>query len=151
MAYATLARVQGLIANFTIDGESKPNSTQAQEIIDAISDEIDAVIGGIGVSTPVTAPASFVNRLAMLNAYGAAAAILHAKVPEAAGLGDTSIYAFHERRYQKGLEALRNDQDLPSELRTVMNPKTYLRRNPDEEEVLGDNEEKSFFKRDMVF
>ena len=156
MSYALLARVQGMIATITIDASSVPTSTQATQMIDDVSDEIDAVLGGVGVSVPVTAPSWFLNRLALLNSYGAAAMILKSAYPEASGPGENPAYAFWESRYKEGLKAIRSGQDVPASLITSgenqgMQPSSYFTRNPDEEEELGDLEGASLFKIGQVF
>src|SRR3990167_5577380 len=110
MAYAVLTDVQALIAKFPISTTTKPTDTQATAIINDVSVEIDATLAGGGYTVPVTSPLWFVDYLGLVNQYGAAAAILKAMFPEAAGATDQnpSIYAFWESRYQRAMKALRD-------------------------------------------
>lgn len=157
MAYAALARIQGILGRFRIDEDSVPNNTQAESIIDDISDEIDGVLSGLGVTVPVTTPAWFLDKLAILNSYGAAAAILKSAFPEAQGPGENPAYAFWEARYRTGLKALKDQTEVPSSIingatsGSNIRPSGYFTRNPDEEEELGDLEGASLFKIDTVF
>ena len=155
MAYAALSDVQGLVAKFTISASTKPTDTQAGVIITDVSAEIDSVIAGAGYAVPVTTPSWFVDYLGLVNQYGAAAAILKAMFPEAAGSADTvpAVYQFWESRYQRAMKALRDGSAIPAGLAASsaqVTPSTYFTRNPDEEEDLGDIAE-PFFKRSTVF
>jgi len=155
MAYAVIADVQALLPKFTLGAATKPTSTQATAIINDVSVEIDAALAGAGYAVPVTAPSWFVDYLGLVNQYGAAAAILKAMFPEAAGSADTvpAIYQFWESRYQRALKALRDGSAIPAGLAASsaqVTPSTYFTRNPDEEEDLGDIAE-PFFKRSTVF
>src|SRR3989304_5814371 len=85
MAYAVIADVQALLPKFTLGAATKPTATQATAIINDVSVEIDAALAGAGYAVPVTAPSWFVDYLGLVNQYGAAAAILKAMFPEAAG------------------------------------------------------------------
>ena len=140
MAYGTLADVQGLLAQFTIDAASKPTATQAGVIVTDISNEIDGRLSGAGFTVPVTMPTYFVDWLALLNAYGAAAAVLKSMFPDAIEEGKTPVYAFWEARYKDGLKAISDGSVSPPESPTNSNvviPSTYLTNNPDEELDLG--------------
>src|SRR4030067_1728551 len=110
MAYAVLAAVRAFSRKFTLGAATKPTSTQATAIINDVSAEIDAALAGAGYAVPVTAPSWFVDYLGLVNQYGAAAAILKAMFPEAAGSADTvpAIYQFWESRYQRAMKALRD-------------------------------------------
>jgi hypothetical protein len=140
MPYATLAEVQQLMAQFTISATSTPNTTQATAIMTDISNEIDVRLSGAGFSVPVTDPQYFEDWLALLNSYGAAAAVLKSMFPDAVGIGETPAYAFWEARYQQGLKDIADGTispaDTPSNANTVL-PATYLTRNPDTEEEIG--------------
>jgi len=139
-AYATLDDVRGLIGQFTIDATSKPTATQAQVIVDDTADEIDVRLAGAGFLVPVTAPAYFLDWLGLLNGYGAAAAILKSKLPDATGQGDTPAYAFWEARYQAGLDDISSGTVGIPDAATgtgLILPSTYFTRNPDVEEATG--------------
>jgi len=145
--YAVIADLQDLIAQFPISATSAPTTTQATTIINDTADEINARLSAAGLTTPVTTPASFLRALALLNAYGAAAAVLKSMFPDAVGPGDTPAYAFWEERYKAGLAAIANGSMSPAD--SVSNagsilPSTYLTRNPDSEEALGDIAEPLF-------
>lgn len=140
MAYAIEADLQELIAQFPLSASSKPTDAQATLIINDTSDEINARLSAAGVATPVATPASFLRALALLNAYGAAAAVLKSMFPDAVGPGDTPAYAFWEKRYQDGLLAIANGSMVPAAVAANVDsvmPSTYLTRNPDSEEDTG--------------
>jgi hypothetical protein len=151
-----LADVQGLIATFTIDAGSQPTDTQATAIIAGISSEIDAILGSAGYAVPVTAPASFVGFLKLLNEFGAAAAILTSMFPGALedpqNLADARSSAYWAARYKAGLDLLESGKVIPPDLLSgaVVAPSTYFTRNPMTEELLGDIAEPTF-KRSQVF
>lgn len=153
MAYATLAEVQGLIAQFTIGASTTPNTTQANAIITDVSNEIDVRLASAGFSVPVTTPAYLLDWLGLLNAYGAAAAILKSAFPDAVGPGDTPAYAFWEERYQAGLKLISDGEVAPPGAGSNENnvlPSTYLTRNADAEEAIGVIAE-PLFKMGRVF
>lgn len=154
MPYATLDLVQSLIASYKIGTNSSVTPAQVNTMIAAVSSEIDAVLGGAGVTTPVTTPVGFVSHLSLLNAYGTAAMVLKSAYPEASMAGSAPAYLFWETRYQNGLKALRAGQDIPDEGGTTSTdilPSSYFTRNPDEEEDLGYLEGASLFSRGRVF
>ena len=155
MAYAVLADVQALFPKFTVGAATKPTDTQAGVIITDVSAEIDSVIAGAGYAVPVTAPAWFLDALKLLNAYGAAAAVLRSMFPDRAGAGEASaaLEIFYAAQYNRGLRRLASGESIPPGLAAgaaQVTPSTYFTRNPDEEEDLGDIAE-PFFKRSTVF
>lgn len=153
MAYAVQADVEGLIAQWTLSATSKPTSTQVGVIITDVSNEIDSLLAGLGYTVPVTAPSYFLDWLGILNAYGAAAAVLKSMFPDAAGPGETPAYAFWESRYKAGLGRLKDGSAIPAGLARSSKslvPSTYFTRNPDEDEDLGDIAEPRI-KMDKVF
>lgn len=133
MSYATSAQVLGAMGKFTLGASTTPTLTQANTLIDDVSKEIDAILVGLGVAVPVTAPAAFLAYLATVNEYGATAAILKAMFPGAAGPGENPAFAFWEKRYQGALTDLRNGRTLDGSLVTsgVNLASTYLTDNPD--------------------
>ena len=153
MSYAVIADVQGVIPKWTFSGTTKPSTTQATAIIDAVSEEIDSILAARGIAVPVTAPAHFLAALVMLNVYGGAARILRAAFPDATGPGETPAYAYWEKQYDEGIAGLRNGTAIPRSVSAsdlYVDPSTYFTRNPDEEEDLGDIAEPTF-KRRMTF
>lgn len=156
-SYAGLSDVQGLIAKFTLDANSKPTATQAGVVIDGISAEIDSVLAGAGYTVPVTTPSHFVAWLKLLNQFGAASAIIRSIFADKTGGSDTGgeggIEAYYAARYKDGLASLRNGSIIPPGLTSnagYVAPSTYFTRNPDEDEDLGVIAE-PFFKRSKVF
>ena len=85
MAYCTISEVRGLNPKWTYDTASKPTVTQVLSYISQIAAEIDTVLLGRSLTTPVTEPAEFVLHLKQVNAYGAAALAALAMFPEGAG------------------------------------------------------------------
>ncbi|KKL13739.1 hypothetical protein LCGC14_2522730, partial [marine sediment metagenome] len=140
MAYADLDDVQGLIAKWPIGTTTTPTMTQATAIINDVSFEIDAALSANGIAVPVTTPAWFVSWLSLANQYGAAAAILKSMFPGATGPDETPAYAFWESRYQKALKGIKDGSLIPpgQANEATVAPSTYLTRNPDTEEDLGD-------------
>jgi hypothetical protein len=116
MSYCLTADVQGLNPKRAYTATSTPTLTQVGEYISKIAGEIDTVLQGRGLTTPVTLPAVFVEFLEQLNAVGAAALAERAMFPEASGMmGGTSAAALHWKQYQDGLKYLKDGQ-LPSSL-----------------------------------
>lgn len=145
MSYAVIADLQDLIAQFPISVSSTPTTPQATTILTDISNEIDTRLSGRGILVPVTTPTSFVRALALLNAYGSAAAVLKSMFPGAVGPGETPAYAFWEKRYQDGLANIVELIPVDAVVNAAwIEPSTYLTRNPNVEESLGDIAEPLF-------
>jgi len=88
MAYCTITEVEALNPQRgAYSASTKPTSTQVEAHIVTISDELDTIIAGRGLTVPVTAPAEFLSHLKQVNAYGAAALAEMGMFPEAGGLG----------------------------------------------------------------
>lgn len=147
MAYATLDDVRGAGAQVTLNATSKPTDSQAQRMIDDTASEIDVRLAGAGYAVPVGSPAEAVGWLRFVNVYGALAAILKSKFPDATGEGETPAYAFWEKRYQDALDDISGGvisfPGTPTGTGFVT-PSTYYTRNPDQHEVIGDIAEPSF-------
>ena len=150
MSYASLSDTQGLIAKFPVGATSKPNTAEANSIIDDVSNEIDTRLAGAGYTVPITTPDYLLGWCKALNTYGAAAAILKSMFPDSVGTGETPAYAFWESRYKDGLTALTTTEAAGGIGAAYVAPSTYLTRNPDSEEALGDIAE-PFFTRSKVF
>lgn len=118
MAYCTITEVQGLNPKWTYSSSTKPTTTQVEEFIDRISDEIDVVIQGRGYTTPVTSPTELANFLVQVNAYGAASLAEQAMFPEATGIGVTARGNVLWGQYQAALKYLR-EGNLPTDLNGV--------------------------------
>jgi hypothetical protein len=114
MSYCTTADVQALNPKRTYSATSTPTLTQVGEYVTNIAGEIDTVLQGRGLTTPIATPAAFVSFLEQLNAVGAAAMSERAMFPEASGMmGGTSAASMHWKQYQDGLKFLK-DGNLPT-------------------------------------
>ena len=114
MSYCVIADVQGFNPKRAYGGTSTPTATQVTEYIEKIAGEIDSVLQGRGLTTPVTTPTAFVAFLETLNAVGAAALAERAMFPEAQGMmGGTSAAGAHWKQYTDGLTWLK-EGTLPS-------------------------------------
>ena len=108
MSYCTTTNVQALNPKRTYNASSTPTLAQVGEYVTQIAGEIDTVLQGRGLTTPVLTPAEFVTFLKQLNAVGAAAIAERAMFPEAQGMmGGTSAAALHWKQYQDGLKWLK--------------------------------------------
>lgn len=85
MAYCTIDDVRAKNPKRIYDATSKPTSTQVEQFITDISNEIDSTLSGREITVPVTTPDFFVNHLKQVNANGAAALAEMAMFPEAMG------------------------------------------------------------------
>jgi len=141
MAYATQAATQGLMAKFALSPSSTPTDAQATAIITSTSSEIDVVLATRGLTVPLTAPQYFVDYLADVNEWGAAAAILKSMFPGSTGPSETPAWAFWEKRYQDALKGLKDGSLIPADVvptgNAVIAASTYLTNNPDTEVYLG--------------
>lgn len=147
MAYATETKLEALMAKFSVDGGSSPDSSQVAVIIQDVEGEIDTALRTQGISTPVTTPAYFLDWLEGLATAGAAARALKSMFPDATGAGETPAYAFWQTIYNNGLRDIKNGTMIPPEVTrsgSGISPSTYFTRNPDEEEDLGDISEPMF-------
>lgn len=151
MAYSVETDVEALVAKFTVDGSSKPNSTQVSAIIDMVDADIDVALAASGVTTPVTSPTAAMNWLKKVSAEGTAAMVLKSMFPDVVGPAETPAYAFWEKRYRESLKMIQNMTFLSSIFgNSLVYPGTYLTRNPDQEEDIGTIAEPQF-KVDKVF
>lgn len=108
MSYCTITDVKGFNPKRTYSATSTPTEAQVTEFIEKIAGEIDTVLQGRGLVTPIVTPAEFVTFLKQTNAVGAAALAERAQFPEATGLmGTTSAAAVHWKQYQDALKWLK--------------------------------------------
>lgn len=110
MAYAALTDVQAVNPTRTYSGSTTPTSAQVEAFIDDIAAEMDVILAGRGLTTPITTPADLLAHLVHVNAVGAAARAEFAMFPEAdespAGSPQGSrLWG----QYQEYLRALRKD------------------------------------------
>lgn len=129
MSYCTLTDVQGLNSKRTYGASTTPTTTQATEFISKIAGEIDSVLQGRGLVTPVTTPDAFVEFLEQLNAVGAAALAERAMFPESQGLmGGVAAGALHWKQYQDGLKWLKEGA-LPTGTTAEALPFSFFEQN----------------------
>jgi|SRR3990167_3649167 len=152
MAYATVAMVAELMAQFTIGSATKPSTAQTDVIIDQVADEIDTALAVAGVLVPVTSPVYFLGWLEGLNSAGATARVLKSMFPGTTGAGETPAYAFYQRIYTDGVKGIQNGTMIPPDAveGSRTGPTTYFTSHSDEEEDLGTIAE-PFFQRGKSF
>lgn len=128
MAYLTLNDVRSAIPQVPITATSKPSEGQVDEFIETVEGIVDAVLTGIGYTTPVTGDYALriVREIVM-------AGVL-AKVLNTRDLGvrdpETSGGAHQQRRFDRLLEQLETRSD-PLHLKdanpTTTKPKVFAR------------------------
>lgn len=146
MAYATEAKVEALMAKFAVDGSTTPTNTQLTIIIDDVAGDMDSRLAAKGVTVPVTSPAYFLDYLEGINSMGAAARTLRSMFPDVSGPGEQPAYNFWQARYNAFLKGVDDGSVIPPDAMKgeTVAPSTYLTRNPDTEEDLGDISEPLF-------
>jgi len=133
MAYAVQADIEALNPKRVYDTNSSPTTTELSGIIDNVAAEIDTVLASQGYTTPITIPSSFVTRLKLLNAQGAAALAEMGQFPDASGPGETPHGAVLLKAYQDSLQSLR-DGEVPASLgkASTASPSSYSLRQGDD-------------------
>ena len=124
MSYAAIDDVKRLNPKRLYDLKTTPTLAQVEQMISGISNEIDCILSGRGLSIPVTAPAEFVARLKLINAQGAAAMAEMAMFPDQGSL----LY----KQYRDGLESLRSDP-LPTAPSSSSQARSFFTEHPTEE------------------
>lgn len=112
MGYAVegdIRRHLGKYSGFWPPASGVPSVADGIKYADAASGEIDGALGARGVTVPVAAPASFVDRLRDLAAVYAASLVSAALFPQAAGPASTTHHEFLMGIYRDGLKSLRDD------------------------------------------
>lgn len=141
MAYATTADVAARLGTFDLDASSQPTVTEAAALLDERSGLLDAVLSSVGVTTPVTAPASFLDALKGWEAAGATADALAIKFPDGTGAGSVEeTIAYWLKVWDDGIACLKDGSAIPASVAKVAGglPSSYLTRNPDEDEDIGE-------------
>lgn len=142
MAYAALEDVVALFPHFADLGQTtEPSRQAAADMVTHIDNEVNVALAGANYTTPVTAPQFFLDWLKVVVGYGAAAAILKAMFPAATGPGENPAFAFWESRYKSAVRGIQDGSLVPPDVASAgafTAPSTYLTRNPDTEEDLGD-------------
>jgi len=141
VSYCTMTDVQGFNPKRTYSATSTPTIIQVTEFISKIAGEIDTVLQGRGLTTPVAVPAAFVEFLEQLNAVGAAALAERAMFPESQGLmGGVAAGALHWKQYQDGLKFLR-EGSLPTGVEDGPLPFSFLEQNYGNETEPGEDDQ----------
>ncbi len=140
MGYAVEADVRRNLGQFgpgwpRSDG-SPPTIADGIAFADHACGEIDAILSGHGLVTPVTAPASFVAKLTDLAALYAASLVAAGLFPQAAGPASTTLHTFLMSLYHKGLAGLRAGEGLPlaATKEPAAMPRSFWTSNPFDEE-----------------
>jgi hypothetical protein len=113
VSYCTLTDVIGINPKRIYTVSSTPTIAQVTSFMAQIAAEIDSILQGRGLTTPVTVTPEFVAWLSALNARGAAAMAEQAMFPETRGMMQTSSGAVLWSQYQDGLKFLRTGE-LPA-------------------------------------
>lgn len=151
MAYCTITDVRALNPKRTYDADSKPTETQVESFIDRIADEIDVVISGHGLSTPVASPQAFVDHLKQVNAYGAAALAEMAMFPEAAGSPGGSPHGDRLWKMYRAMMAPLARGEFPASLTDGAGPSSFFERHPATEPTESHKWREPKFKKDKEF
>jgi hypothetical protein len=141
VAYATVTDVENLNPQRgRYDVKTVPTRQQVEGYLEQIAAEIDSVLAAQGLSTPVSAPATFLTFITRLNALGAAAQAELGAFPEAEGsLGGSFSGARYQRMYEAGLARLVKGEAIPPAAGTAgarVQAAAYGTDNPDP--VTGD-------------
>jgi len=139
MSYETQANVLiHLGANGVLSATTRPTPREAEIIQTGIAAEIDVTLAGQGVVTPVVAAGSLLDYLKRLEMLGTCAGILKVRFQDSAGPNTESLWSFYQQQYRDGLAAIRAGQIVQGLAGSGGLPGSYLTRNPDTEEDLGD-------------
>lgn len=109
--YAQVSDIRGLAPSIAINASTKPTEGDAQDYLNRVEQEVDAILANLGYVTPVAATAT-ASRLLLkdLVATGALAKVLRAR-----GLGvDASLLEVArdtEKNYRDRLKALKTADD----------------------------------------
>ncbi len=117
-------------------GGKPPTVADGLSLADTAQGEIDAILSGRGITTPITTPTSFVNLLRDLCAMYAAAFIVAQLFPQAIGPASTTLNEWLMRQYRAGLDDLRRGDVIPD---TVLHtgtalPRSYWTSHPTDDE-----------------
>ena len=133
MAYCTLDDVRTINAKRVYDANSKPTSTQVEDMITDIAAELDSILSGRGLEVPVTTPEHFVKFLKQTNAIGAGAFAEFSAFPEAEkSAGGTTHGTTLRTEYRARIVYLR-DGDLPTSASSPI-PRSFFTERGEEPE-----------------
>lgn len=135
MAYCTITDVQGLNSQReAYSATTNPSSTEVESFITQIGNEIDSLLLGRGLVTPITTPAEFVSTLKLGNAQGAAALAEMAQFPEAQGTMGGSPHGQQLWAMYEKFKTWLKDGNLPTALSgSHVGPKSFHESTEDEE------------------
>ncbi len=135
--YAVISDVNALVPNATFDTASRPTQAQVEAFIEQIAQRIDATIGNVGYTVPVTTGTKSLGLLREACAWGAlglAQAVRATAVKVAVDDRGQPIENLWTQKFERWLKALTNPQDpfeLPDATRTseqlVKQPQNALR------------------------
>ncbi len=121
MAYATIAQLQSHIQELTFSGSSKPTTTEVNNWLDEVSDEMDVKMRAAGVTVPVTTPANAMHYLERIVIAGVLARVF------------SSIQMESEEAAVRRLE-------FDAEMDRIVNNPALVRADTVRESVAGFNE-----------
>jgi len=101
--------VQAINPKRTYSASTTPTTAQVEAHIISIAAQLDTLLQGRGLTTPVSEPPEFVAHLKQVNAYGAAALAETGQFPEAQGLASTPHGAWLWSIYNQMIKALKDD------------------------------------------
>lgn len=138
MTYATTAEGLALAGRLgQVSSTSRPSADQCDTLNEGISAEIDFAVAAGGLSVPVTAPASLVAYLKLVNQWGFAWNFLKAQSPDAGGPAQDKSYIVFKSAYDNALKILREGAGLDEAANATVLPGGFFVANPDEEPSLG--------------
>lgn len=145
MAYADQTALEARLPKRGSDASAflPLTTTQVDDILDGISDDLDGRLAQLGIGVPVLLAdhPTLYAYLSRLCVWGSAAEVTRARFHDGSGPSAEAAWAFFEDRYQKGLANLADIAlgvvGRPSALR----PASYTQQHPDEDNDLGANAE----------
>jgi len=132
MSYANVANVQAMLPLISIASNTVPTTSDVQQFIDQRSAEIDAALGSIGLSVPLTTPSEAVTYLTQLNTQGAAADVWRSAWISSPGIDPQKNADDLLAAFEKALDGFRTGTNLPSGVAiasTVRAPRSFFTDN----------------------
>jgi hypothetical protein len=132
-----------------------PTVADGIKFADNASGELDGILAAHGLTTPVAAPASFVERLRDLAAVYAASLVVAAIFPQASGPASTTHHEFLMGIYRDGRDALRRGEGLPPATTGKAIGRSFWTTHPDyfaeDHEGTAGNQTDPVFRRDTAW
>ena len=155
--YAAETDVEALVAQWVIDGSSKPTSTQLTTLLESSDAEMDAMLSAEGVTVPFVSDGSdeqdkFATFLTGTNALGAAALWCASAFPDVTGPGEVPIREYLQARYDSRLKMLQSGAAIPNSVaagKTLHGPITMNTEFPSTEPDLGTYAQPAFKRSDV--